>query len=196
MRNFRASAAALLLAALSAAVPHRAAAQSLRTNRAPIYIVNGMRVSEEEVREIDPADIVSNELLPADETAVDKYGEQAANGVILLTLRYDTPARFEAGGENAGFSRYIADRVKWDDTDPVARVIISFTVAADGSVEVKDILEATDRRLLRRIAKALEEAPKWTPAMKGDQGVATNHVLRITLPRGRTLPRERVIPIR
>ena len=196
MRNFRASAAALLLAALSAAVPQRTAAQSLRTDRAPIYIVNGMRMSEEEVREIDPADIVSNELLPADDATVDKYGEQAANGVILLTLRYDTPARFEAGGENAGFSRYIADRVKWDDTDPVARVIISFTVAADGSVEVKDILEAPDRRLLRRIAKALEEAPKWTPAMKGDQGVATDHVLRITLPRGRTLPRERVIPIR
>ena len=94
------------------------------------------------------------------------------------------------------FSRFIADRVKWDETDPVARVIISFAVAADGSVEVKDILEATDRRLLRRIQKALDEAPKWIPALKDGEGVATDHVLRITLPKGRQLPRERVVLIR
>ena len=78
----------------------------------------------------------------------------------------------------------------------VARVIISFAVAADGSVEVKDILEATDRRLLRRIQKALDEAPKWIPALKEGEGVATDHVLRITLPKGRQLPRERVVLIR
>ncbi len=196
MRNFRASAAALLLAALSAAVPHRTAAQSLRTDRTPIYIVNGMRMSEEDVKEIDPADIVSNELLPADEHTVAEYGDQAANGVVLVTLRYDTPAHFESDGETVNFSSYIADRVKWDDTDPVARVIISFTVGADGSIEVKDVLEATDRRLLRRIMKALDEAPKWQPAMKGDDGVATDHVLRITLPKGRQLPRERVVLVR
>ena len=139
---------------------------------------------------------MSNELLPADERTVAEYGDRAANGVILVTLRYDTPARFEADGEPMKFSRYIADRVKWDDSDPVARVIISFTVAADGSVKVKDVLEATDRRLLRRITKALSEAPAWRPAMKGDEGVATDHVLRITLPEGRQLPRERVVLIR
>ena len=181
------------LVATWAVVPREAAAQSLRADRAPIYIVNGVRMSEEDVKEIDPADIVSNELLPADEQTVAEYGEQAANGVIILTLRYDTPARFEAEGAPTSFSRYIADRVKWDDTDPVARVIISFAVAADGSVEVKDILEATDRRLLRRIQKALDEAPKWIPALKEGEGVATDHVLRITLPKGRQLPRERVV---
>ena len=35
--------------------------------RLPIYIVNGERMDEEQVRAIDPEDIVSNELLPADE---------------------------------------------------------------------------------------------------------------------------------
>jgi len=189
-------AAALLLLAAGAVIPCGASAQSLRAGRAPIYIVNGAFMSEEEVREIDPADIVSDELLPADERTVAEYGDQAANGVIVLTLRYDTPARFEADSGPAGFSRYIAGRVKWDETDPVARAVISFTVAADGSVAVKDILEATDRRLLRRILKALEAAPKWIPALKDGEGVATDHVLKVTLPPGRELPRERVIPIR
>lgn len=187
--------AVLALAGMFAA-PCDAAAQSRRNGHAPIYIVNGERMSEEDVKEIDPADIVSNTLLPADEHTVAEYGDQAANGVIVIVLRYDTPARFEVDGQPAGYSDYIAGRVKWDDTDPVARVIVSFTVKPDGSVAVKDVLEATDNRLRRRILKAMEEAPRWTPALKQGEGVATDHVLRITLPRGRRLPREKVIPVR
>ena len=187
--------AALVLAGVSFP-PCGAAAQSRLKEHVPIYIVNGERMSEEDVKEIDPADIVSNTLLPADERTVAEYGDQAANGVIVIVLRYDTPARFEVDGRPAGYSDYIAGRVKWDDTDPVARVIVSFTVGPDGSVAVKDVLEVTDKRLGRRILKAMEEAPRWTPALKQGEGVATDHVLRITLPRGRRLPREKVIPVR
>ncbi len=49
------------------------------TPRLPIYIVNGERMDEEAVRAIDPEDIVSNELLPADDHNIEKYGQDAAN---------------------------------------------------------------------------------------------------------------------
>lgn len=195
-RRLHAFALAALVLAFALPAPSGAAAQNRRAGRAPIYIVNGVRMSEDEVKEIDPSDIVTNTLLPADESTVAQYGDQAANGVIVIVLRYDTPARFEAGGEPAVYSGYIAGRVKWDDTDPVARVIVSFTVEADGSVVVKDVLEATDNRLRRRILRAMEEAPWWIPALKDGEGVATDHVLRVTLPKGRQLPREKVIPVR
>ncbi len=190
------AALAALTLALALLAPSGAAAQSRRAEHAPIYIVNGVRMSEDEVKEIDPSDIATNTLLPADEHTVAQYGDQAANGVIVIMLRYDTPARFEIGGEATGYSGYIADRVKWDDTDPVARVIVSFTVEADGSVVVKEVLEATDSRLRRRILKAMEQAPLWIPALKDGKGVATDHVLRVTLPKGRQLPREKVILVR
>lgn len=164
--------------------------------RAPLYIVNGERMSEEQVKDIDPSDIVSNTLLPADEQTIAEYGPEANNGVVVIVLRYDTPPRFEVDGEQTGYSRYVASRVEWDpESDPVARVIIAFRVEADGRVTVRDILEATDKRLCRRVLKAMEETPRWQPALKDGEGVATDHVLRITLPEGRKLPRERVIAI-
>lgn len=182
-------AAAALLLLLSA--PSRA-----QNTQTPLYIVNGEPMSEEQVKEIDPSDIVSNTLLPADEHTIAEYGEAANNGVVVIVLRYDTPPRFEVGGEQTSYSRYVGRMVKWDaDSDPVARVIIAFRVEADGSVTVRDVLEATDKRLCRRVLKAMEEAPRWQPALKDGEGVATDHVLRITLPEGRTLPREREIAI-
>lgn len=182
-------AAVSLLLLLSA--PSRA-----QNTQAPLYIVNGEPMSEEQVKDIDPSDIVSNTLLPADEHTIAEYGEAANNGVVVIVLRYDTPPRFEVGGEQPGYSCYVGRMVKWDaESDPVARVIIAFRVEADGSVTVRDVLEATDKRLCRRVLKAMEEAPRWQPALKEGEGVATDHVLRITLPEGRTLPREREIAI-
>ena len=166
------------------------------THRMPLYIVNGERMSEENVKEIDPSDIVSNELLAVDEAVIEKYGHDAANGVVVITLRYDTPARFEVDGEEAKYSNYIAERVKWNEIDGVARVVMSFTVSGDGTVTEKEVLEATDRRLLSRIRKEMKLAPKWISAKKDGKGITTDHILRITLPIGRTMPRERAILIR
>lgn len=163
--------------------------------RMPLYIVNGKVMSESQVQEIDPSDIVDNHLLPADEQTIERYGQAATNGVVVITLKYDTEARFEIQGHAENYSLYIADRVKWDETDPTARVIISFKVKADGSIGDYDVLEATDKRLLRRIEKAMEEAPRWIAAQKDGKGVETKHLLKITLPKGRTMPRERVVRI-
>jgi hypothetical protein len=171
-----------------------AAAQ--KRSRTPVYIVNGERMTEQQVKEIDPSDIVDNQLVTIDETIIEKYGHEAANGVVLITLRYDTPARFVIDGQEESYSDYIAERVKWSEMDGVARVIISFTVGEDGSIVETDVLEASDKRLLRRVQSAMEEAPCWTPALKDDKGVRTEHLLRITLPKGRKMPREQVIRIR
>lgn len=182
--------AGLLFLSLSAP---DATAQSRK--RLPLYIVNGERMSEEQVKGIHPKDIEDNHLLPADEQTIERYGHEAANGVVVITLRYDTPARFEIDGQTTNYSNYIADRVKWDDTDPVARIIISFKVKSDGTISDNDVLEATDKRLLRRIEKAMAEAPRWKPALKDGKGVETTHLLKVTLPKGRTMPRERVVRI-
>ena len=45
------------------------------TPRLPIYIVNGQRMSEEQVRAIEPEDILSNTMLPADEETIAKLLE-------------------------------------------------------------------------------------------------------------------------
>lgn len=182
-----------------AAMPFEAVAQSVEDSqqerRMPLYIVNGKRMSYADAKEISPRNILSEKMLPADEQTIEKYGAEASNGVVLITLRYDTPARFVLDGKEQRYSGYIAQQVKWEDSDPVARVVIAFKVNADGSVSEREVLEASDKRLLRRVQKAMAEAPKWIPAMREGKGVETDHVLRLTLPLGRKMPAEPVILI-
>lgn len=172
----------VFLSALCVAALH-AAAQEPRLE--PLYIVNG--VEREEIKSIPPDDIDHVEMLPADEQSIARYGERAAHGVMLVSLRYDTPARFEAA---ESFSDYIARRVRWDETDPVARIVLRYTVTAEGKAVVDQELEATDNRLKRRVLKALAEAPAWIPAMKNGKAIATQGVLRVQLPEGRPMPRQ------
>jgi hypothetical protein len=184
--------------ALSALVPVSAVAQEMEEveRRMPLYIVNGKRVSQSEAQDISPRDIISEKMLPADEQTIAKYGAEASNGVVVITLRYDTPARFEIGGQEQRYSAYVAQQVKWGEFDPVARVIVAFKVGADGSVSLREVLESSDKRLLRRVEKVLASSPRWIPAKREGKGVDTDHVLRITLPEGRELPPEPVILIR
>lgn len=184
--------------ALSALVPVSAVAQEIEEveRRMPLYIVNGKRVSQSEAQDISPRDIISEKMLPADEQTIAKYGAEASNGVVVITLRYDTPARFEIGGQEQRYSAYVAQQVKWGEFDPVARVIVAFKVGADGSVSLREVLESSDKRLQRRVEKVLASSPRWIPAKREGKGVDTDHVLRITLPEGRELPPEPVILIR
>lgn len=157
----------------------------------PLYIVNG--TVREEIRSIPPDLIERAERLPADEETIARYGPEAANGVMLITLRHDRPARF-TGTEP--FDDYIASHVVWSDDEPAARVVLRYTVTPEGRAVVTRELEATDRRLLRRVLRAVEEAPAWEPATKRGEPVASEGVLSVQLPAGKRLPREVEVVIR
>ena len=122
-------------------------------------------------------------MLPADEQTIARYGTEASNGVILITLRYDTPARFpEADGS---FNDYISEQTDWDDSLPAARVVLRYKITTDGRTVPTDELEATDRRLRRRVIDAVEKAPRWQPAMRDGKPVESEGVLRVQLPEGK-----------
>ena len=167
----------LLLSALFAATLSAVAQR-------PLYIVNG--VETEEIESIPPDDIENIESLPADEETIARYGEKAANGVILISLRYDKPAIFEAG---TTFDEYIARQGRWDESEPTARVVLRYKITPDGETVVQQELESTDNRLKRRVLKALSEAPHWHPAQKNGVAVASEGVLHIQLPKGKRMPR-------
>jgi len=158
----------------------------------PLYIVNG--VPCQEIQTIPPDDIESVEELPADEQTIRIYGQEASNGVIVVRLRYDTPARFGDGSEL--FADYIARQVRWDENEPTARVVLRYRILPDGGTEVTEELESTDSRLRRRILKAMAEAPRWTPATRDGGPIGSEGVLRIQLPAGREMPRPVELVIR
>ena len=93
----------------------------------PLYIVNGRET--EEIASIPPEDIERVETLPADEETIARYGLRASNGVLLVTLRYDSPAVFPS---DSTFGRYIARRVEWPDDEPAARVVLRYKITPEG----------------------------------------------------------------
>ncbi len=157
----------------------------------PLYIVNG--VETDSLDRINPNNVEHIETLPADEQTVARYGERANGGVILITLKYDREAEFSGGGS---FNEWVAGRIKWPPHYPTARVVMRYTVGADGTLTVGEELECTDRQLRKRVVAAMKAAPAWTPAMRGEQAVASEHVLRVQLPEGKPMPQERYIIIR
>lgn len=122
-------------------------------------------------------------MLPADEQAIARYGTEASNGVILITLRYDTPARFpEADGS---FNDYISAQTDWDDSLPAARVVLRYKITTDGRTVPTDELEATDRRLRRRVIDAVEKAPRWQPAMRDGKPVESEGFCAYNCPKAK-----------
>ena len=151
----------------------------------PLYIVNG--VETEQIASIPPDDIENVEMLPADEETLARYGDKAANGVMLVTLRYASPAVFPS---DSTFGRYNARRVEWPDDEPAARVVLRYKITPEGRSVVDQELEVTDKRLRRRVLKALGAAPLWQQARKNGVPVESEGVLRIQLPEGKRIPRQ------
>lgn len=178
IRRYTIASAAAILAATAAAA------------QTPLYVVGGEMMSS--IDHIPQSNIESIDTLPADEETVALYGQQASHGVIVVTLRYDTPAKFEAEGFTS-LADYAASHVEWDDRMPVAKVSLRYRVDAEGGISIEEILQSTDKRLLRRIMRAIETAPKWRPAMRAGEPVESEHLLNVTLPKGRRLAPERGI---
>ena len=162
----------ILLFLLSFAAAVRAASPK----PTPMYIVNGKETTE--IRSIPPEDIENVEMLPADEETI---------------ARYDQPATFPA---DSTFGHYIASRVRWDASEPAARVVLRYKVTPEGDTVVHQELESTDKRLKRRVLKAVAEAPRWTPAQKNGRPIESEGVLRIQLPEGKRMPRPVELVIR
>lgn len=166
-----------------------ACAQSTNTN--PVYVVNGAIVQS--VTDIPEENIEKIETLTADEKTIETYGEQANNGVVLITLRFDKPARF-LGGDS--LNEYICDRIKWPESPWATRVSMRYTITSKGEFIAGKVLQCTDKRLLQKVRSALKSIPGWEPATKCGAGVDSEHILFVQLPKGKPLPPEPYIIIR
>lgn len=156
--------------------------------RGPMYVVNGAIV--ESIEHIAQEDIERIDVLPADEQTVAQWGVEASEGVILVTLRYDTPARFSHEGFD-NFTNYLAKSVRWSDKQDAQRVSLRIKVDGEGRVTIDKVLQATSRQFLRRVEQAIASAPRWQPASRDGKSVESIHLVNLLLPEGQSLPIER-----
>ena len=156
-------------------------------------MVNGSVVPD--INHIAHEDIESIDHLPADDETIAKWGLGASEGVIIVTLRYDTPALFNAGKFD-NFTSYLAKNVRWSENMEPERVSLRIVVDQSGRASISQVLQATSRQFLKRVEQAIEESPLWSPAMRHGKAVESTHLINLLLPEGESLPIERGVIIR
>lgn len=160
--------------------------------RGPLYVVNGTKV--ESIEHIEQANIAHIDVLPATEETIAEWGMEATEGVILVTLNYDTPAQFTAEGYN-NFTNYLSDKVKWGDDMSAARVSLRIAVDKMGRASIVKVLQSTSRQFLKRVERAMASAPLWHPATKNGVAVESIQLVNLLLPEGKSLPIEQGVII-
>ena len=159
----------------------------------PLYVVNGVVVDS--IEHIPHENIERIDNLPADEETIAKWGLEASEGVILVTLRYDTEAHFSHGGYD-NFTDYLASTIRWDDTMPAERVSLRIEVDSNGKATISEVIASTSKQFLKRVTKAIDAAPLWSPAERNGIPVESLHLVNIQLPKGKQIPREIGVIIR
>lgn len=158
----------------------------------PLYVVNGKIVDG--IEHIEQSDIESIDVLPADEQTIAQWGMAASEGVIMVRLVYDTPATFSAEGID-NYTTYLATKVNWSDKMPAERVSLRIAVGEDGSVAITEVLDSTSRQFLKRVTKAIAEAPHWQPAVRDGNPIESLHLVNLQLPVGKDIPAEQFVII-
>jgi hypothetical protein len=159
----------------------------------PLYVVNGRVV--ETLEGIQQSDIESIDVLPADEDTIAEWGLGASEGVIVVRLKFDTPATFSAEGVN-NFTAYLAKHIKWNESMPAERVSLRLRITEDGTATIVEVLDSTSRQFLKRVTRTIASAPRWQPAMRDGKAIESLQLVNIQLPIGKELPRDPYVVIR
>lgn len=159
----------------------------------PLYVVNGAVVDS--IEHIPHENIERIDNLPADEESIAKWGLGASEGVILVTLRYDTEATFNYGDYN-NFTDYLASAVRWDETMSAERVSLRIEVDSTGRATINEVIASSSKQFLKRVTAAINNAPRWTPAERDGTPVESLHLVNLQLPKGKQMPREMGVIIR
>lgn len=152
---------------------------------AQLYIVNGEEYSAEQMRRIDPERVEHSEQIALNDSIMARFGERAADGVIVVTLKHDTEPQFSV--DSLSFREWVEREVAWGDDEPAARVIYRYVVGTDGRARLTELIESTDNRLRQRVVRAVKRAPLWVPAEREGRAVEVEQVLRIELPKGKRM---------
>ena len=168
----------------------------------PLYILRQAGRKEKEITKaefdaLDQGRIKSINVLK-DETALEKYGEKAANGVIVVTLKLPTeleevvvvryreddgePVQFYLlepdtmptfqGGDLNKFSQWLARQIYAPkDCNHSGTMKVSFVVGKDGMVKNVKVDESVCAELDALAVSTIEKSPKWEPATSNGQPV-------------------------
>jgi TonB family protein len=165
-------------------------------NKKPLYIVDGVRMNEKQAKAISPNEIASISVLK-DKAATDVYGQDAKDGVIVISLKKKVTGEVEVSdvfdvvevmpqfpGGAPALMQYLSQNIRYPkeamESETQGRVIVTFVVCKDGSIcdakVVKSVSPALDAEGLRVISSM----PNWTPGTQSGKPVNVKYTVPIS----------------
>ena len=173
------------------------AAKPLKT---PMVLLDGNRITYETLGKISSDEIASITVLK-DQAAVDQYGEDARDGILLVTTKKgvkdvfvpveQNPEFFDVveqmpeypGGPSALFE-YLAKNIRYPESAEKAgiqgRVIATFVVMKDGSISNVKVVKSVSPELDTEALRVLSAMPNWTPGMQNGKAVNVKYTVPIS----------------
>ena len=185
-------------------------AELVAPQNSPLYILRyawgeEKQISKEEFDKITPQRISAITVLKNDK-AKEKYGDKAANGAIVITLKVqqemdpitvvsysdevvnkesfymvepDVMPSFQGKGME-GFSQWLFSQIyRPKGCKHTGTMKVSFVVDKDGSVKNVTVLDSVCESLDNMVVSIIEKSPKWEPATSG--GKPVEQCLRIPI---------------
>ena len=166
---------------------------TVQTGQNPLIILRQAwgeehEITKEEYNELSTSRIESIGFMK-DEAAYKKYGDKAANGVVVITLKApmemeeivvisyrekeeepiafrlipDQMPRFQGGDLNE-FSKWLCQRIDVPkDCNHEGTMKVSFEVLADGTVGDVEVTESVCPELDALVTATIKQSPKWEP---------------------------------
>ena len=163
----------------------------------PLYILlepdgEEKEVSQEEIETMDRDRILSVEIME-DEIAREKYGERAANGVVVLSMKQaakDDGAmiapRFLHGDINH-FEVWVNEHIEYPrealDAGFEGRVIVQLDVCEDGEVRGVKVVQSASELLDAEALRVVSASPRWEPAILHDKPVRVTFQIPVVFSR-------------
>ena len=160
----------------------------------PIFIVDGVRMDEKQVKEISPDKIASISVLK-DKAAIDVYGQDAKDGVVVITLKenivsgngevfinVEEQPQFPGGAPK--LLEYLSQNIRYPkeamEADKQGRVIVSFVIRKDGSISDAKVVKPVDPLLDAEALRVVNTMPNWTPGKQSGKAVNVKYTVPIT----------------
>ena len=176
------------------------------TSGQPLTVIDGEIADKEAVENLDVQKIESVDVLKGENAKmIEKYGDLAKNGVIMITLKPDAENAQKSneveltdnmedvffvvdempefpGGELA-LRKFIAQKIEYpthaQENGIQGKVYISFVVEKDGSVRRAKVVRGVDPALDLEALRVIKESPVWTPGKQKGEAVAVSYTVPI-----------------
>lgn len=91
-----------------------------------------------------------------------------------------------------GINKYLAENLRYPDTDKEGRVIVSFYVETDGSLTDITVVRGIAKELDEEAVRVVKSMPKWIPGEMNGQLARIRFTLPIVFKKGRTVEKPKM----